>query len=447
VLGSRKLLRNLRIARHNKRREMLLHYDGLLELHQFEHLRAVTGSGVGGGSHIFTSILEEPSKDFFNNAFPADINGQEMRPYFDRIRDVLRPAPVPVTPPKDRVFETAIRQAGLPEPEYPDLSIAWNDDPKHPEPVTNAAGIQQYTSTYQSDVFIGCEDGSKTTLDLTYVPIALQNDAELRPLCDVFAVEQKQSDPSEYCVYYTDHRTGEKRSETAPRLILAAGSLNTQRLLFNARDDHKGLSDLPATLGKQFSPNADLAVLLWKTAVLKDSSYGPSFGAFSRIKANGEHRFLLGEVGTIPQALSAPEFIRNWLRRSTFLFCMGRDRSKGSMNFDGHGLVTDTGRSIDPTLYDEMEEAVERVAKSYKPKRVLSNLLSGKDRNNLFTVHPLGGCSMGSGPDTGFTDHKGEVFGYPGLFVADGSLYPRSPGIGPSMTIAALAERQAELMD
>lgn len=38
------------------------------------------------------------------------------------------------------------------------------------------------------------------------------------------------------------------------------------------------------------------------------------------------------------------------------------------------------------------------------------------------------------------------VFGHPGLFVADGSLYPRSPGIAPSMTIAALAERQASVM-
>lgn len=54
---------------------------------------------------------------------------------------------------------------------------------------------------------------------------------------------------------------------------------------------------------------------------------------------------------------------------------------------------------------------------------------------------------MGSSPENGFTNHRGEVFGHPGLFVADGSLYPRSPGIGPSMTIAALAERQATLME
>src|SRR5690242_15050240 len=47
----------------------------------------------------------------------------------------------------------------------------------------------------------------------------------------------------------------------------------------------------------------------------------------------------------------------------------------------------------------------------------------------------------------GRVDHRGEVFGHARLFVADGSLYPRAPGIGPSMTIAALAERQATLMD
>lgn len=53
---------------------------------------------------------------------------------------------------------------------------------------------------------------------------------------------------------------------------------------------------------------------------------------------------------------------------------------------------------------------------------------------------------MGRTATDGFTDHRGEVFGHPGPFVADGSLYPRSPGIAPSMLIAALAERQAALI-
>ena len=65
---------------------------------------------------------------------------------------------------------------------------------------------------------------------------------------------------------------------------------------------------------------------------------------------------------------------------------------------------------------------------------------------SLVTVHPLGGCRMGRTADDGVVDHRGEVFGYPNLFVADGSILPTSIGRNPSMTIAALAERSAEMI-
>jgi len=35
---------------------------------------------------------------------------------------------------------------------------------------------------------------------------------------------------------------------------------------------------------------------------------------------------------------------------------------------------------------------------------------------------------------------KGEVFGYPNLFVADGSVVPANLGVNPSLTITALSE-------
>lgn len=160
----------------------------------------------------------------------------------------------------------------------------------------------------------------------------------------------------------------------------------------------------------------------------------------------GTHRFLLGAVGLPVHVLPLPEFVRRWLKRSTFLLCMGRDASSGTTRFDGMGVTTDIGRSFDRALYAEMEGTVARVASYYDPKRLLVPFLAGGDREALFTVHPLGGCSIGRSADDGVADHRGEVFGYSGLFVADGSLYPRSPGIAPSMTIAALAERQASLM-
>jgi cholesterol oxidase len=66
---------------------------------------------------------------------------------------------------------------------------------------------------------------------------------------------------------------------------------------------------------------------------------------------------------------------------------------------------------------------------------------------SLVTPHPLGGCNMGTTRADGVVDHRGEVFGYPGLYVADGAIIPRSIGVNPSKTIAALAERSAALFD
>jgi cholesterol oxidase len=49
-------------------------------------------------------------------------------------------------------------------------------------------------------------------------------------------------------------------------------------------------------------------------------------------------------------------------------------------------------------------------------------------------------------PARGVVDHRGAVFGYPGLYVADGAIVPRPLGLNPSKTIAALAERIASLI-
>ncbi len=65
---------------------------------------------------------------------------------------------------------------------------------------------------------------------------------------------------------------------------------------------------------------------------------------------------------------------------------------------------------------------------------------------HLATVHPLGGCPLGRGSAEAVVDHRGQVFGHPNLFVADGAIVPTAIGRNPSMTIAALAERTASLM-
>lgn len=64
----------------------------------------------------------------------------------------------------------------------------------------------------------------------------------------------------------------------------------------------------------------------------------------------------------------------------------------------------------------------------------------------LITPHPLGGCNMGDTSANGVVNHRGGVFGYPNLFVADASIIPEALGVNPSRTIGALSERIAALI-
>ncbi len=59
-------------------------------------------------------------------------------------------------------------------------------------------------------------------------------------------------------------------------------------------------------------------------------------------------------------------------------------------------------------------------------------------------AHPLGGCPMGRDEREGVVGADGQVFGHPGLFIADGSVMPGPVGANPSLTIAALADRFAD---
>ena len=72
----------------------------------------------------------------------------------------------------------------------------------------------------------------------------------------------------------------------------------------------------------------------------------------------------------------------------------------------------------------------------------LSEFQAGKI--SVASAHLMGGCRMGSEPQTSVTDSWGRVHGVPWLFVADASLFPRCAGINPYVTIMALADRVAE---
>jgi choline dehydrogenase-like flavoprotein len=68
----------------------------------------------------------------------------------------------------------------------------------------------------------------------------------------------------------------------------------------------------------------------------------------------------------------------------------------------------------------------------------------GPNRVGMFSAHVNGTCRMGTDPRESGCTPDGERHGVPGLFVADGSLFPTAPGVNPQLTIMALASLVAD---
>ena len=65
--------------------------------------------------------------------------------------------------------------------------------------------------------------------------------------------------------------------------------------------------------------------------------------------------------------------------------------------------------------------------------------------NRGASAHFVGGIPIGDHADSGAVDPYLRLFGQPGLHVMDGSVMPANPGVNPSLTITALAERAMSL--
>jgi cholesterol oxidase len=77
---------------------------------------------------------------------------------------------------------------------------------------------------------------------------------------------------------------------------------------------------------------------------------------------------------------------------------------------------------------------------------VVSSMFSEALLGTPTTAHILGGACMGANANEGVIDAQHQVFGYPGLYVIDGSAVSANPGVNPSLTITALAERAMSLI-
>jgi choline dehydrogenase-like flavoprotein len=277
---------------------------------------------------------------------------------------------------------------------------------------------------------------------------------------------------------------GPLRTVVARRVVLAAGTLGTNELLLRSRDVVRSLPALSPRLGEGFSGNGDFLGSIEESAIDLDPAHGPDVTTVIRFFDQAPEFTMAAPtfdagVMKVLAALGQPSgrwlrpagpllwralprlvpfaFRHGWLSRPstmpaphrgdparmTNLFAIGRDNAGGRLRLRGGRLdVTWPYLRQNRALVSRMEAAMAEVAAAYGGH--FSPLLTWSLFRKIITVHPLGGCRLSDSPEHGVVSPHGEVHGYPGLFVADGSVIPTAIGFHPVMTISALAERTAE---
>jgi len=490
---------------------------GLFDVRSFRKLEAIVSAGLGGGSLIYANVLLRKDERWFVHDEPVPGGGYEnwpigrddLDPHYDAVERMLTPRPSPYpTIAKTVALRDAAAALGL-EAFAPPLAISFGADPDgeaSPKQVlpTPAYGnlhrITRLSCRLCGECDIGCNEGSKNTMDHTYLSAAQYHGADLRTLAEVTSV--RALDGGGYEVGYRQYASAAddvgRRDHTDRRiecdqLVLAAGTFGTSGLLLRNRVN---LPALGPALGTRFSGNGDLLTLLMEATVdtasgrsrLIDGSYGPVITSAIRvpdtldgtgregrgyyIQEAGFPEFTnwLVEAAMVPSTLRrgasmARDIVRHRLKRqnestisaevaklvgqgrvgssSLPLLGMGRDVPDGVITLRDGELDVDWTTSTSAEYFGAMRETMREMGVALNA-RYQDNPLWWTKR--VVTVHPLGGAPMGRHATEGVVNSWGEAFGHPGLFVLDGAAMPGPVGPNPALTIAALADRAAEHM-
>lgn len=485
---------------------------GMFDIRIFEHIDALVGAGLGGGSLIYANVFLQPPDEVFDDNWPETCKKQVLQPYYQISKEVLGARPIPQNDePRRKVIRTeafkAFAESEGRDSQLLDINVFFGNDFDAPlaigEQDKNRYGAVQTSCVYCAECDVGCNTHSKNTLDLNYLHVAeTRYNAEIKtevlaekivPLNEQGEEDSTANGEFGYRVYWLDllNDKQEKYADTR-RVVVSAGTLGTNELLMRCRDVYKTLPAINQNLGKHFSGNGDFLSFvidgekpinpnygpvitqgtdynLFKNFnrdsafILEDASY-PNFAAwysegikpgFSHIYALIRTTKLLFErfkngvtTGRIGYAFN--ELLKGDVSYTTsVLLCMGIDKSNGVMELDERGFLNLNWPYKDSmSLYRAILDTGERFktwcsGKLFVP---LPNWLWPMKSN--ITVHALGGCRLADDPAKGVTSANeetfGQVFGYTGLYVADGSLLPTAVGANPVATISALSERVAE---
>lgn len=414
---------------------------GLVEAPRVGGLASIVGCGVGGGSHLYTAVTVPAPEAIFQNHWPSGLDAAALTECLQSVERMIAPTPIPIALPRTLRLESIGHRLGVPVTRLPQ-AMDWPSDPAAmldtpPEQDLRASAVSWLR---------GGTVTQKRSLDRTYLKAARTAGAGILPLHEALAVIPEAEG---YRVeYQTLGDVGNRRGQLrAPRVILSAGTLGTCGLLLRCKDEYRCLPNVSPLIGRRFFTNGDMGALLVCANDRAPIDSGPPVTAW--LDHWSTDRMYLMDLGHVP--------LPPILTRVLSLYGVGRLSRRDAAGNWAFGVMGHDPRPADLILERTGSLRVRRPEQESTAydRAVLSRLAqlaTAMDARLMIppapflaryavTVHPLGGATMADSPAGGVTDEFGEVFGHPGLYVADGSLLPTPIGRAPSMTIAALAER------
>ena len=458
--------------------EPALGLRGIFQMSFFQHVTILHGVGVGGGSLVYANTLPLPKDAFFTSGSWAALADwkKELARHYATAKTMLGAAPNPTLTRGDRVMKEIAKDIGR-EDQFHTTDVAvffGQPDVEVDDPYFAGEGPRRTGCNFCGACMTGCRIGAKNTLDRNYLYLAEKRGVEVRPETEVLAVRAKNG--GGYVVETKSAARGEE-SIDAERVIFSGGVMGTIPLLLKMKRDPRGLPKLSEKVGKMVrtnnealigivSPNKDedFSKGVAITSILHTDEhshiepvrYGEGSGFFSLlslphapgnnvlVRLGGTVRGFFRQPRLWMRAYAAKDFAKQsqillYMRtlEGTLSLELGRSLYTGMRE----GLVTalDPGTKAPTAFMEEASDLARRFAQ--KVGGVAMTILTETLAGTPTTAHILGGACMGASASEGVIDAQHRVFGYDGLYVIDGSAVSANPGVNPSLTITALAER------
>lgn len=439
-----------------------------------------SGRGVGGSTvhysmvalrahpdHFRRGTLEGSIEDADHRDWPLAF--EDLEPYYEEVEEALQiagPTFYPWGKPRRRRY---------PQREH-ELNASANvlvrgcvklGIPVAPSPIAtlSAPHADRPPCVYRGFCHFGCSTNAKSSILVTYIPRAIRAGAEVRADAMVARITHDASGRVTGVLHFRKG-SDELFEQRARSVIIAGYAIESPRLLLNSASSlfPHGLANSSGCVGKYFMVQSSEQVYAKFPQRINQYKAPPPGGAITEHFNRTMPR--VGFVGGYTIEVIGPHPLQFVEKMATGrgLWGAGLRREMLDYNyFSGLGMVGAVMPTIDnevklhETERDQYGLPVPHIIFSYhdNDKRLIKHagekmaeILRAAGGEDVWSdhrmAHLLGTCRMGHDPADSVVNADCRAHDVPNLFICDGSVYPNSTAVNPSLTIQALAARTAD---